>query len=175
MEIVGEPGVGKSRWLDQLRRITADRAQLAAVCERYDSSTPYYMVRRLLRDLLGAPRRPATTTVISSGSWPRWPTGRRSVLPWAPLIAGAMDLSVPETAETRELDEEFRRPRLAQAVIDLLAHLLPDPGLFTIEDAHFMDEASADLFWAPGRVGGLDLLAVVRDPAGHRHWFRGAG
>ena len=53
---------------------------------------------------------------------------------------------MPETAETRELEEEFRRPRLAEVVIELLGHLLPESGLLTIEDAHFMDEASADLF-----------------------------
>ena len=48
--------------------------------------------------------------------------------------------------ESRDLEEEFRRPRLASVVIELLATLLPDAGLFIIEDAHNMDDASADLF-----------------------------
>ena len=68
------------------------------------------------------------------------------LLPWAPLIAGTIGVTVPETAESQDLEEEFRRPRLASVVIELLAELLPDAGMFVIEDAHNMDEASADLF-----------------------------
>ena len=55
VEIVGATGVGKSRLAGRLRETTADRMQLFAVCERYDSSTPYFTVRRLLRGLLGLP------------------------------------------------------------------------------------------------------------------------
>ena len=47
------------------------------------------------------------------------------LLPWAPLIAMAIGVSVPETPESRDLEEEFRRPRLARAVIDLLAVSCP--------------------------------------------------
>ena len=53
VEIVGVTGVGKSRLARHLREITSDRMQLFAACERYDSSTPYYTVRQLLR---GPPR-----------------------------------------------------------------------------------------------------------------------
>ena len=67
------------------------------------------------------------------------------LLPWAPLIGTAIAVVVPETRETRELEEEFRRTKLAEVVMSLLAVLLPQVGLITIEDAHFMDEASADL------------------------------
>ena len=71
----------------------------------------------------------------------------------------AIGVSVPETPESRDLEEEFRRPRLARAVIDLLAVLLPDRGLFIIEDAHNMDEASADLFGHLAvAVGGTSWL-----------------
>ena len=58
----------------------------------------------------------------------------------------AIAVTVPETRETLELEEEFRRTKLAEVSIALLAALLPQAGLITIEDAHFMDEASADLF-----------------------------
>ncbi len=57
VEIVGEAGVGKSRLLGRLQELTADRVQLRAACERYDSSTPYHVVRLLLRGLLDLPRR----------------------------------------------------------------------------------------------------------------------
>ncbi len=145
VEIVGETGSGKSRLVSALRQIASDRMQLTAVCERYDSSTPYHEVRRLLRSLLDLPSEGGDETVAV-----RFLAELEHVapelLPWAPLIAMAIGVTVPETPESRDLEEEFRRPRLASAVIELLAKLLPDAGLFVIEDAHNMDEASADLF-----------------------------
>ncbi len=75
------------------------------------------------------------------------------LLAWAPLIGMAIGVPVPETRETQELEEEFRRPKLARVVIDMLAELLPEQGLFVIEDAHLMDEASAELI--------ANLAAVV--------------
>ena len=145
VEIVGEPGTGKSRLVSALRQIASDRMQLTAVCERYDSSTPYHEVRRLLRSLMDLPSEGGDEAMAArflaelEGRSPE-------LLPWAPLIAMAVGVTVPETPESRDLEEEFRRPRLASAVIELLAKLLPDAGLFVIEDAHNMDEASADLF-----------------------------
>jgi class 3 adenylate cyclase/tetratricopeptide (TPR) repeat protein len=145
VEIVGVTGVGKSRLATRLREIASDRMQLSAVCERYDSATPYYAVRRLLRDLLELPGegsdeelRPLFLSQLERRA--------ADLLPWAPLIGMAIAVPVPETRETRELEEEFRRTKLAEATIALLAVLLPQAGLITIEDAHFMDEASADLF-----------------------------
>ncbi len=65
VEIVGATGVGKSRLAHRLREITADRMQLVAVCERYDSSTPYYTVRRLLRGLLDLPAEGSDTSMTT--------------------------------------------------------------------------------------------------------------
>jgi class 3 adenylate cyclase/tetratricopeptide (TPR) repeat protein len=145
VEIVGATGVGKSRLAAQLREVTADRMQLFAVCERYDSSTLYYTVRRLLRGLLELPTEGSDEDL---GATFLAELERRApdLLPWAPLIGIAIAVTVPETRETLELEEEFRRTKLAEAVIALLALLLPQAGLITIEDVHFMDEASADLF-----------------------------
>ncbi|MFZ0251547.1 MAG: adenylate/guanylate cyclase domain-containing protein [Acidimicrobiales bacterium] len=145
VEIVGATGVGKSRLAHRLREMTSGRMQLFAVCEPYDSATPYYTVRRLLRGLLDLPAEgsdASMTALFLSELQQRAPELR----PWAPLIGMAIDVTVPETRETQELEEEFRRAKLAEVVIALLAHLLPQSGLITIEDSHFMDEPSADLF-----------------------------
>ena len=121
------------------------RPLLTFTCQHYDASTAYHVVRRLLRQLLELPSDGGDDAVADqflATVAERAPV----VLPWAPLIARAIGVPVAETDETRELDEEFRRPRLARAVLDLLAGLLPASGLLCIDDAHFMDEASADLF-----------------------------
>ena len=151
VEIVGATGVGKSRLAGQLREATTDRMQLFAVCERYDSTTPYYTVRRLLRGLLELPVEGGDED-LPARFVTALETRAPDLLPWAPLIGMAIAVPVPETRETLELEEEFRRTKLAEAVIALLAVLLPQSGLITIEDVHFMDEASADLFEHLARV-----------------------
>ena len=161
IEIVGEAGVGKSRLLQRLRELTADRAQLAVVCERYDSATPYHVIRPLLRELLDLPSEgsdDAAAQQFLAAVAERAP----ALLPWAPLIARAVDLSLPDTPETRELEEEFRRARLADVILELLGYLLPQSGLLSVEDAHFMDEASADLFGTlAASVGAISWLICV--------------
>ena len=107
VEIVGATGVGKSRLAGRLREVTTDRMQLFAVCERYDSTTPYYTVRRLLRGLLdlpveGSDEGLAATLVAELEQ--RAP----ELVPWAPLIGMAIAVNVPETRETLELEEEFQ-------------------------------------------------------------------
>ena len=161
IEIVGEAGVGKTRLLQRLGELTADRAQLAVVCERYDSSTPYHVIRPLLRELLELPSEgsdDAAARQFLTAVAERAP----ALLAWAPLIAQAVDLTLPETPETRELEEEFRRARLADAIFELLGHLLPQSVLLSVEDAHFMDEASADLFETlSASVGATSWLICV--------------
>jgi class 3 adenylate cyclase/tetratricopeptide (TPR) repeat protein len=151
VEIVGATGVGKSRLASRLREVTDDRMQLFAVCEPYDSSTPYFTVRGLLRGLLDLPAD-GSDEVVQASFLARLEEVAPDLLPWAPLIGTAIAVTVPETREVLELEEEFRRTKLAEAVIALLAVLLPQAGLITIEDVHFMDEASADLFGHLARV-----------------------
>ncbi len=167
VEIIGEPGAGKSRLVAWLRTAADDMVQLSTVCERYDASTPYHVVGRLLRTLIGLPpegNSPQVAAAFLTHLEQRTPT----VLSRAPLIATALGLSVPETPETRDIDEGFRRARMAEAVIDLLGELLPDSGLLTVEDAHFMDEASADLFgYLAALVGPSSwLICVTRRDGG---------
>ena len=151
VEIVGATGVGKSRVAGRLRETTTDRMQLFAICERYDSSTPYFTVRRLLRGLLGLSLE-GSDGGLAAPLLAQLESLAPDLLPWAPLIGMAIAVPVPETQETAELEEEFRRTKLAESVIALLAVLLPESGLITIEDVHFMDEASADLFGHLARV-----------------------
>ncbi len=158
VEIVGETGSGKSRLVSALRQIASDRMQLTAVCERYDSSTPYHEVRRLLRSLLDLPSE-GGDQAMSARFLAELEHRAPELLPWAPLIAMTIGVTVPETPESRDLDAEFRRPRLAIAITELLARLLPNTGLFIIEDAHNMDDASADLFGhLAAQVGGTSWM-----------------
>ena len=165
VEVVGEPGVGKTRLVDEVRARFADRPQLSASCQLYDASTPYLVVRRMLRQLLDLPQQ-GKDAAVAARFLDTVAARAPDVLPWAPLIAQAVGVPVPDTDETRELDDDYRRPRLAQAVLELLAGILPASGLVCIDDAHFMDEASADLFahLAEAAPASAWLTVVARRP-----------
>ena len=108
IEVVGPPGIGKTRLLDELRVGASGMPQLLARCELYEASSPYMPFRRILRMLLGC-----------SESQPRDQTAmllREQVLrhapeleQWLPLLAVVVDAEVESTPEVDELGEEFRR------------------------------------------------------------------
>ena len=52
VELVGEPGIGKSRLAQELRENCADMRQIELRCEQYEASTPYHPFRPFLRSLL---------------------------------------------------------------------------------------------------------------------------
>jgi predicted ATPase len=81
------------------------------------------------------------------------------LLPWVPLIASAFGVDMPPTPEVAELDERFRRERLADVLVRILGHMLPPVTLITIEDVQWMDEASSDLLQRIARR--LDALPWI--------------
>lgn len=156
VELVGAPGLGKSRLLAELAALAAaggDVAVWSVGCDEYESATPYHALRQLLRGLLG----------LSADTSPERARDRLAdrllvnapeLLPWLPLLAAPLNVPFPETPETAELGDEHRKRRLEQMVGDLLHQLLPSPTVLEFDDAEFLDDSSADL---------LQQLAL-RDP-----------
>ena len=52
VEIVGEPGIGKTRLMEEIRDRSEGLLLLHATCEAYTESTPYVAWRETLRELL---------------------------------------------------------------------------------------------------------------------------
>ncbi len=150
VEVVGEPGIGKTRLMQEARLLARGWVTLHATCEAYTSSTPYVPWRDLLRRTieLGWEDPPDVAlgrlrTIIERDD--------PDLLPWLPLVAIPFDVDVPATLEVEMLAPEFRRPKLHEAVIRFLRGQLREPVLIEVEDAHLMDEASADLLGALAR------------------------
>jgi class 3 adenylate cyclase/tetratricopeptide (TPR) repeat protein len=161
VEIVGNAGMGKTRLLTEFRSEAPDLPQLVSGCELYESSVPYLPMRRLLRLLLG---QAAGDDQQAIADRLREDVAQRApdLLPWLPLLAIVADVDVPPTAEVEDLDGEFRRPKLEEVTIDYLSRVVSQPTLVVIEDAHWMDEASADLLQAvAGRIAELPWLICV--------------
>jgi class 3 adenylate cyclase/tetratricopeptide (TPR) repeat protein len=166
VEIVGRAGIGKSRLLEELLA-DVDLPVAVASCELYKSSTAYFPFRRLLRDVLGV--APGTAPdQVADRLVRRVAAEAPDLVPWLPLLGIAMDLSLPPTQETEELDEQFRKGRLEEVVIELLRHVLAEPAVVVIDDAHLMDESSADLLHRlAGELESRSWLVLVsrRDEA----------
>jgi class 3 adenylate cyclase/tetratricopeptide (TPR) repeat protein len=158
VEIVGDAGIGKSRLLAELLGGADDVTVVTAPCEQYESSTPYFPFRRLLRDVLGAPAQ-AGADEVAERLVERVSVDAPHLVPWLPLLGLPMDVRLPPTRETEELDERFRKDRLEAVVIELLGLMLPSVTALVIEDAEVMDDASAD------------LLQHLADQVGERPWL----
>jgi class 3 adenylate cyclase/tetratricopeptide (TPR) repeat protein len=168
-QLTGEPGVGKSRLVEELQRMAAGMAQATMSCEPYESSTPYHPLRVLLRGLLGltadTPEAFDVARLLETVD-----AVAPALAPWAPLLGAVLDVSIPDTDATAQLGEQFRRPRLASATTELLAALMGAPLLLVVEDAHWMDEATADVVRAivdaAGEMGWLVCITRRADETG---------
>ncbi|PZS32625.1 MAG: hypothetical protein DLM58_09465, partial [Pseudonocardiales bacterium] len=140
VDIVGMPGIGKSRLVEELTT-RVDARPLWADGDIYGRATPYQPMQRLLRRTLGLPIDVDDATVAGAladlvqGTAP-------DLLAWLPLIGITAGLDLSSTPEVDALDPEVRRAWLEVVTSDLLGRLLTTPIVMVLNDVHFMDEAT---------------------------------
>jgi class 3 adenylate cyclase/tetratricopeptide (TPR) repeat protein len=167
IELVGEPGIGKSRLAEELRFESADMRAQVVRCEQYEATTPYASFRPLLRALLDVDLDgdgEQNLRILSK----RLARADPVLVPWAPLLAAPLDVEVESTAQVDDLDPAFLRTRLHAVLTSLLQTLLVSPTLLFFEDAHWMDDASSELLHhLETRLSLLPVLVcVTRRPVG---------
>ncbi|HVE51027.1 MAG TPA: tetratricopeptide repeat protein, partial [Casimicrobiaceae bacterium] len=154
VEVIGDPGVGKSRLLEAMRDAAMGFKKMHAVCEAYTASTPYVDWRELLRELLEI-GRDESDAILIDGVRERVSSSVPELLPWLPLLAAAFGVEAESTPEVDMLAEKNRRPKLHETVARFLEVLVPGPAVIEIENAHHMNEASAELLhYLVGRLDG---------------------
>ncbi|HSF85675.1 MAG TPA: adenylate/guanylate cyclase domain-containing protein [Acidimicrobiia bacterium] len=154
--ISGETGVGKSRLVEEAVRTHPDTRTIELRAEPYGVASPYRPFRDPIRSILGITRdtQPVMADQLRTSVTALDP----AILPMLPLLGDLAHVDIAETPETGAIEPRFRRSRLGDVVISLLTRVLEPGVVFVVEDAHWMDEASADL---------LDRLA--RSAIDH-HW-----
>jgi class 3 adenylate cyclase/tetratricopeptide (TPR) repeat protein len=162
VELIGEPGMGKSRLVEELQAHAPDVLTVTTGCAQYEASTPYFAFRGLLRSLFELPQNGAAPERLRERVEELDP----ELVPWLPLVALPLDVPVEPTQEVDELQPAFRRARLHGVVEAVLSKLLSGPTLLVIEDVHWMDEASAELLrHLGGQVSTKPwLLCATRRP-----------
>jgi class 3 adenylate cyclase/tetratricopeptide (TPR) repeat protein len=144
VELVGEPGIGKSRLVRELRSHAGDLPVLEGASGAYDTGIAYVPFRALLRAGLGvAPD--ADAAAVAAALVERVRRAAPELLPWLPLVAIPLGVRLPDTSETGDLDEKFRKAKLEEVTLQALALLLPGPSLLIFDNCHLMDAASAEL------------------------------
>ena len=161
VDLVGEPGIGKTRLVQELLRQYPDIHLVRTSGGLYSRSSPYFAMRILLRNMAGIDRdlsgKAAGDALLG---WLRRAAPR--LMQWAPLIAVVFDAEVPETPEVARIDPENRAMKVREVVVDLMATVLADPTVVLIEDAYWLDEASDELLAELSRmVGTLPWMVLA--------------
>ncbi len=81
VEIVGEPGIGKTRLAEELRERAEGLEYLSATAEAFTVSTPYGVWRDLLREALGVGWEDADEVVLARLRRVRRRSARRELRP----------------------------------------------------------------------------------------------
>ena len=150
VEVMGEPGNGKTRLVDEAVDQATGVTVLRCDCERTGAGTPYTPVRRLLHQVLG------TNSDMDPSSIARClrdcvAASAPELGPWVSLLGVVLDVSIPASPEVAELEEQHRAERVPELVADLLERMVPTPLMLVVEDSHLADPATEGVLTAIAR------------------------
>lgn len=167
VHLVGTAGVGKSRLVEAAIASARDVQIHQAACTPYGAASPYSVFRPLLRGGTGADLD-ATPHAMGVHLASLVADAAPHLLPLLPLLAVPFGASVRSTDEAEAIDPDFRGIRIRELVVDFLDAVLPGAALLVIEDAHWIDAASAELLeHLVHAASGRPWVAIVtRRPEG---------
>jgi tetratricopeptide (TPR) repeat protein len=164
IEVIGEPGIGKTRLVDEAVAQAGNVTVLRCDCERTGAASPYTPVRRMLHQVLGTNSSMAPDT-IANCLQDCVSTAAPELRPWVSLLGVVLDVTIPPSPEVAELEEQHRAERIPELVADLLERMVATPVMLVVEDSYLADAASEGVLNAIARRDQQRpwLLLVTRD------------
>jgi class 3 adenylate cyclase len=164
IEVIGEPGIGKTRLVDEAVAQAGAVTTLRCDCERTGAGSPYTPVRRMLHQVLGTNSSMDPDT-IANCLQDCVITAAPELRPWVSLLGVVLDVTIPISPEVAELEEQHRAERVPELVADLLERMVPSPVIFVVEDSYLADPASEGVLTTIARREQQQpwLLFVTRD------------
>ncbi|MFC7672322.1 ATP-binding protein [Mycolicibacterium sp. GCM10028919] len=147
--VIGPPGIGKSRLVTEVLRVGQGKGigVVSTFCEAHARQVPFHAAARLFRNLTGV------------GSL-HGQAARECVRNHLPGTDPAELLLLDDLLGIREsgsdiaaIDPDARRRRLS-ALLAAASAARPDPSVYVVEDAHWIDEASESTI--------ADFLSLLR-------------
>jgi DNA-binding CsgD family transcriptional regulator len=151
--VAGEPGIGKTRLVEELGGLAEDQGALLAWgrVDDVEGAPPYWQWMQLLDGVMAGIGRDVLADAVGSHA------GVLSAI--APFVA---ELGIDVTPPVA-LDPAGARFRLHQAIVDVVRRLAGHrPLVLVLEDVHWADVASLELArFAAARLMGVPVMLVL--------------
>src|SRR5271165_6880458 len=159
--IVGEPGIGKSRLIEEFR---ARLGEAPHTWVEWSSSqllqnTPLHPIAEWGRLRFGGPDAPGGQPLADLENTLR--LIGLDAAEYAPLLAPLVDVPLPEDRRAKIAPEELRRRQLAAMTALVLAGARSQAVVLAFEDLHWADPTSLDLMRALAERGAQVPLLVM--------------
>ncbi len=146
--VAGEPGIGKSRLLREMTRLAdlAGAKVVSANCMPSEHLTPYFAWRSLLPAVLSHDSEPKLSLTLR---FTELIAAREDLIPWMSLINDVLELDLPATQTSVRMGASARAESLQELMIHVISHYASkSPLVLLIDDAHWLDSASANMIAA---------------------------
>ncbi len=160
--IQGEAGIGKSRLTARFLELAEQKGipGFIGACQSYGSAIPFLPWKPIFEKILHVKGKDFDRELlheISSGA---------SLSGWEPTLNDILELGLPETAETTNLDTRIRHQRLFDLLHAILRYQANNRQYYVIlEDIHWIDETSFEFLnyiFEEEPIKGLMIVSVTR-------------
>ena len=159
--IVGEPGLGKSRLIEEFRTRLADTPHtwVEWSSSQLLQNTPFHPIADWGRQRFGGAEAPAERRLAdleTSLAQVKFDTAE-----YIPLLAPLVDIPLPPERALALAPEELRRRQLAAILAWFLAGARAQPVVLAVEDLHWTDPTTLEALRGFAERGALAPLLVV--------------
>jgi class 3 adenylate cyclase/tetratricopeptide (TPR) repeat protein len=168
--MVGDPGIGKSRLLDEFRRSLTGRrlSYLRGRCLSYSSATPYFLVLDLLRHNCGMTDADSPEAITAKVQRALQEVGMAPD-EWAPYLIRLLGLEAG-TDQLAMLSPQAIKARTFETLVHMSVNgSRQRPLVLEVEDLHWIDATSEEWLAAlVERLAGVPILVLVSYRPGYR-------